>query len=799
MADATRVASNSNPMLGSQLVAKSILSPTSKQAQNGSLETKKEKAEQEAETTTPNSQLPQPKTVQVKAKESQKNCHSSTSSKLCQSKTNINNVNNNNNINESKHLKSLLCQTQEAQVQQVNHEPLETSDNILNSSSSSSTQQPTSKDLELFAKEAQELKIKTRKLQLEIDEKNEIINVLKDELETTKESSDKFQRENLQLVKDSKRVKFLQDENDFLQDKLGNVEKLELEIKRLKEKLAEVDFLKLRIGELEEDKTRAQDESTQFEDKWKQAEIKLTRVGELESELNKWKSFSHELEVERNSIQTKLLESIEQEAKLNTVNKQVEDEVKRLRSLIKSYEEQRDEEQASNSLILSVKQKQDDSPSSLSQQPNFGDIIDPSGNAFVAPDTSIKAELDKHLEKELNEENRNLKQQLTDREVEINKLLETNKDIRSELEGNKKLISNLRQDLACEKSLASKLTNQLTNFTKQIKNLDKQYFPMHDVSSPNNHNSSSSDKKASHTIGNLRDANIACSSEIGKEKESSLSNSVTSVKSKQKLGQTKDALQCIGDNAIANQHGVNNGEAKKSDNETRQLNITCSSKLSALPKSHSPLDNKVKTSKQSISKAINGTKKPAENSGIKNNLLSVGMKEVEVRRSPSSCVATNKSSTVVVTPDATSVALETFDKGKDESCNKAAGLLSSSAALSNKDCKAIGQFEDLVIKTKLESHDRSEGVEKAALHSSSLSPSPTSPQNLNEELLTRRKHAISVSNNASNNSGNKSNNSATAHVTSASPSLNARSQTSSPLIAINVGHDSGFQSINHGK
>lgn len=349
-----------------------------------------------------------------------------------------------------------MCQPQEAQVQQVEssaNNNTENNNNIdLNTDQKTSitTQTTQTKEGPPNAKDVELLTRKTRKLQLEVDEKNEIISVLKDELETTKEQNDKFQRENIQLLKDSKRVEFLQDENDFLQDKVGSVANLELEIKRLKEKLAETEFLKLRIGELEEDKTRALEESSKYEEKWKRAEESLTRVSELESELNKWKTFSHELENEKSSIQTKLLESIEQETSLNSVNKQVEDEVLRLRSLIKSYEEQR--------------------------EPN-SDITDTS-----IADTSIKFELDKEFEKELSDENRNLKQKLSNQEGELDKLLKANKEILNELESNKKLIFDLRQDFACEKSLALKLTKQLATFTKQIKSLDKQYFPMHETS-----------------------------------------------------------------------------------------------------------------------------------------------------------------------------------------------------------------------------------------------------------------------------------------------------------------------------
>ena len=125
-------------------------------------------------------------------------------------------------------------------------------------------------DLELLTKEAQESRIRIRKLQSEVEEKNEIITVLKDELESTKEQNEKLEKELRQLNLDLKKFQTLQDEYDELKGKELEAEKLYLEITRLKEKLAELDFTKLRIAELEDDRRQAQEESAQFENKLKQ-------------------------------------------------------------------------------------------------------------------------------------------------------------------------------------------------------------------------------------------------------------------------------------------------------------------------------------------------------------------------------------------------------------------------------------------------------------------------------------------------------------------------------------------------
>lgn len=396
----------------------------------------------------------------------------------------------------------------------------------------------TASDFELLSKEYQEQKSRTRKLQLEIDEKNEIIIVLKEELETSKEQSDKYQRENLQLVKDAKRAKDLQDELDCLQSKLANVEHLGLENKRLKdkleEKIKELEYFNIRVGELEKDRNEAQEESQGFEDQCKKAEAKLSKIDELEKELQKWKLFSHELEAERNSIQSKLLESIEQENKLSSINEKVEDEVKRLRSLIKSYEEEK-----SINIINSS-----DLNGSLSDTNNQSSL----------QDTSIKFELDKHIELEVSEENRGLKQKLNEKESELRDAADANKKIRDELESNRKLISDLRQDLACEKSLAQKLTKQLTSFTKQIRHLDKQYFPIHDeengkpsdktttkatdgIKTPNKHVGLTSEEAQSDKSGELAASKLHLAERESKKADTKTGPSAVEIKNKSEISE----------------------------------------------------------------------------------------------------------------------------------------------------------------------------------------------------------------------------------------------------------------------
>lgn len=765
---------SANPMLGSQLIGKSIL------------------AQNQSESSELDSQAEKPTSVKEKSQQEEKQAKSSQTQASKQMNSNKQPETNNNLKTNNKSIKSIS--QLEPTVQQVEAE----------SASNKKQQQQQQKpnfDLELLAKETQELKTRTRKLQLEVEEKNDIIGVLREELETTKEENDKFQRDNLQLIKDAKRVQFLQDENDFLQDKLAGVDKLELEIKRLKEKLAELDFLKVRVKELEDDKLKAQEEISNFDSQLKLAESRLLRFNELELEVNKWKSFSQELEVEKNSIQAKLIESIEQENKLNINNKQVEDEVQRLKSLVKSLEQQRDEEQASNSLIMcsnNLQQLDQQQQQQHQHQPQNSPSADNNNrDSPTETDTSIKFELDKQIEKELNEQNSTLKQKLSEKDTQINQLIDDNRKFKLDLESKAELINNLRQDLSCEKNLASKLTKQLTSCTKQIKSLDRQYLPLRhsDDISANSKPTTNGEKQreSSPAIERVTSSPLNC-----QHKNSTLL-SVVEVGNHQKM--MNDEPQC-------NNSDVNRKD--KTESERIQLKDS-SSKLSKVVEEQQlltkSLDNQAtscapKTGSQLDNRASNS----AEPEIVVRNLLSIAVKENEADYlAPESVSMTNNKSTVLSKPNSESnpikIRAETRASSKEpvsESSNNNGNSISNNNNASYK-------LTNVPVDTPNKSLDRLSQAKRSLLRRAS-------PMNNNEdELDSDRKygHASFSNNNNNNNSNGYLNGSANGSykeslalhsLTSVSPSSNTtNSQACSPSVSANIGHDSGFQSINHGK
>ena len=826
-----------NPMLGSQLVSKSIVSPAKSPTPSTATSTSSSKARQQVAINGNNKQ----QVISTAKKESPKaQEHTDTAKRINQNgsapsttaemtakvKTNASTVttkatrtiiNNNNNCHSdaanSAKLKNVICQTQEAQLQQVEHHALEAGAN------GPSNQPPnqgglSARDSELLTKEAQELKIRTRKLQLEIEEKNEIINVLKEELETFREQSDKYQRENLQLVKDAKRVKFLQDENDFLQDKVGAVEKLELEIKRLKEKLNELDFLKLRIVELEEDRNKAQEESVQFEDKWRKAEAKLTRVGELETELNKWKSFSQELEQERDSIQSKLLESIEQESRLNSNNKKVEDEVKRLRDLIKSYEEQRDEEQASNSLIMSVADfKQYDQQHLEKEQKQNSDLIGPqkivdlcereqqTDNNDFSVDKSIETdpcfvhEFDhSKLARDLIDENKNLREKLDMQECRLNDLCKTNKTISDELEGNRKLISDLRQDLACEKSFAQKLTTQLASVTKQIKSLDKNYLPLRQTSGSSTKNFKNIDKS---------DQSSPERPDCGNN--SSPLKSVTTIEQQQQHQRAKEndkGASSFADNLTSNRAiELTSNSVKRNDrngraigNETMQqadskrgtnLEAPAAEAFASDEANFKFNKSEDELCRQSFADSADFKEVPSPASGSKMSSIAGNLLKIAIEQPASSEEGTVNSASAIVANKST--ALERAISADDKLAQGKSAFMAARNNSSNK----LGSLTE---SATLPSSGSPEQMKSQTLFPSkitdgqggSMAKGSYVDKSIDNNLKINNNHYQAIVNRSDRNS--------------ISSSSSVRSQSSSPSsVAVTLGHDSGFQSINHGK
>lgn len=396
-----------------------------------------------------------------------------------------------------------------------------------------------SKNYATREEETQEMVNKTRKLQLEVEEKNEIIFVLREELEAIKESADKFQAENCELRKDSLKAKLLQDENDFLTDKVAKCERLEAEITKLKEKLIDVDYLNERIKEVADDKHKAYEEASKLESKLEETELRLAQIKDLDAELNKWKNSYYHLEADKSSLQQKFLDLVEQETNSNIQKKQLEDEIKRLQLLVKSYEACQEEEQVSlvMSSVAEIEQndlslnnaRQKSAPRSTSNTSTVELLhqycqTDDNNNDNHEANENHQKQLHLQLQQQHEKQQQLLQQQLNEtlhrhkteqeslelradallaekngvvrvaaeNEAKLMKLSEENKEMKVELCNNKKVISELRQDLICERNMAQKLSEQMTKFTEKIKNLDKNYLslstPNGDLNSLNNNN-----------------------------------------------------------------------------------------------------------------------------------------------------------------------------------------------------------------------------------------------------------------------------------------------------------------------
>lgn len=140
------------------------------------------------------------------------------------------------------------------------------------------------------------MKSKLRRVQQELEERNEVVVELKEILEQSKESCNKLRQENLELIREARSAKALRDEIDILNERLHRLDRLESEIQRYKDRMSEMEFLKCRIEELREDNRLLCESKSMLEEQLEAARKKNERLPELESQVIQLKALSLELE-----------------------------------------------------------------------------------------------------------------------------------------------------------------------------------------------------------------------------------------------------------------------------------------------------------------------------------------------------------------------------------------------------------------------------------------------------------------------------------------------------------------------
>ncbi|KAG8189736.1 hypothetical protein JTE90_012916 [Oedothorax gibbosus] len=267
--------------------------------------------------------------------------------------------------------------------------------------------------------ELADLKARLRKLQQEVEEKNEGITELKEELEKSKESQCKLRQENLELIQDARTAKTYRDEIDILKERVHKVDRLESEIQRYKDKMNELDFYKSRVEELREDNRILVETKSMLEEQLEASRKRAEQVLELESEILKYCSQINELNIERDSDKEKIQQLLEENAQLHIERKASMEELVQLQSELSqaftpsplenhSLMEQLNTETQTRVLQLELENKRLHMlVESLNRSPSF-EISDPIG--------SLRKE-----HKALKEKNNNLEKEIAELKIEAKK------------------------------------------------------------------------------------------------------------------------------------------------------------------------------------------------------------------------------------------------------------------------------------------------------------------------------------------------------------------------------------------
>ncbi|XP_071041565.1 girdin isoform X3 [Parasteatoda tepidariorum] len=361
--------------------------------------------------------------------------------------------------------------------------------------------------------ELADAKARLRKLQQEVEEKNEGITELREELEKSKEIQCKLRQENLELIQDARTAKTYRDEIDILKERVHKVDRLESEIQRYKDKMNELDFYKSRVEELREDNRILVETKSMLEEQLEASRKRAEQVVELEAEILKYCSQINELNIERDAGREKIQQLLEENAQLHIERKASMEELVQLQSELSqaftpsplenhSLMEQLNTENQSRVLQLELENKRLHMlVESLNRSPSF-EVTDPIGT--LREEQKILKEKNNNLEKEISDlklsakkftalENQcvdyeklvtDLKQKLKDQQFEILKceqlehnittLNNENQKLQKMVETAQKKSNDFQQDIQALENENQKLNN----IVESLKLADRKYHDL---------------------------------------------------------------------------------------------------------------------------------------------------------------------------------------------------------------------------------------------------------------------------------------------------------------------------------
>ncbi|CAG2101544.1 unnamed protein product [Medioppia subpectinata] len=179
----------------------------------------------------------------------------------------------------------------------------------------------------LIVEELADIKSKHRRVQQELEEKNEMVSELKELLEQSKESCNKLRHENLDLIQEARSVKAYRDEIDVLNERVRKVDHLENEVHRYRDKMNELDFFKSRVDELREDNRVLSETKVMLEEQLDLNRKKADQLPELEAQILKLSAYSDEMAIQKDLDRNKMETFIEEITQLRLDKKSSAEEL----------------------------------------------------------------------------------------------------------------------------------------------------------------------------------------------------------------------------------------------------------------------------------------------------------------------------------------------------------------------------------------------------------------------------------------------------------------------------------------
>ncbi|KAH9497954.1 Girdin [Dermatophagoides farinae] len=178
--------------------------------------------------------------------------------------------------------------------------------------------------------ELADCKSKLRRLQQELEEKNEIITELKEVIEQNKEFYNKLRHDNLELTQEARTAKAYRDEIDVLNERCRKIDRLEAEVQRYRDKMNELDYCKTRVEELREDNRILGETKTMLEDQLEASRKRAEKIPELEEKILKLTTHSNELNLQRELDKNQIERLIEEISHLRLEKKFTNEELNRV-------------------------------------------------------------------------------------------------------------------------------------------------------------------------------------------------------------------------------------------------------------------------------------------------------------------------------------------------------------------------------------------------------------------------------------------------------------------------------------